>query len=140
MKGNFNRMAKFLEESYPEFQGRIEGGNYPPPPLAELLSNILSMVQLLALLYMFFGGERVLRMIGYRAIPHWYGTIQNNSLQIGIALFLVLPQVLAKFLITGAFEIYLDETKVWSKLDTGRFPQMDEIYNALAALGVQKRA
>ena len=133
-------MANFLEQSYPELRGRIEGENYPPPPLAELLSNVLSVVQLMALLYMFFGGERVLRMIGYRVIPPWFGTIQNNSLQIGIALFLILPQVLAKWLITGAFEIYLDGGKVWSKLDTGRVPQMDEIVSTLAALGLQKRS
>lgn len=133
-------MANFLEQSFPELRGRIEGENYPPPPLAEVLSNVLSVLQFMALLYMFFGGERVLRMIGYRAIPPWFGTVQNNSLQIGMALFLVLPQILSKWMITGAFEIYLDGSKVWSKLDAGRFPEKDEIISALSALGLQKRA
>ncbi|GKY98335.1 hypothetical protein MPSEU_000791100 [Mayamaea pseudoterrestris] len=139
MKRNFVSMAQFLENSYPELRGHIEGQNYPPPPVAELISNLLSMLQLMALLYMFFGGERVLRMLGYQGIPRWYESIRNNSLQIGIALFLILPQVLSKWLITGAFEIYLDEKKVWSKLETGQFPTMEDMINGMSAMGLMKR-
>jgi selT/selW/selH-like putative selenoprotein len=133
-------MANFLEQNYPELRGRIEGENYPPPPLAELMSNVLSALQFMALLYMFFGGERVLRMLGYRAIPAWYETVKSNSLQIGMVLFLILPQVLSKWLITGAFEIYLDGSKVWSKLETGQFPKMDDVIRSLAAMGLHKQS
>jgi selT/selW/selH-like putative selenoprotein len=136
MKRNFVNVANFLEQTYPELRGRIEGENYPPPPAAELASNILSALQFMALLYMFFGGERVMRMLGYRVLPAWYETVRNSSVQIGIALFLILPQVLSKWLITGAFEIYLDGNKVWSKLETGEFPTMDAIIYALNSMGL----
>ena len=32
---------------------------------------------------------------------------------------------------TGAFEIEYDGQPVWSKIDTGRFPQMDELSSLL---------
>lgn len=131
-------MASFLEQTYPGLRGNIEGSNYPPPPMAELIGNVLSAVQLFALLWFVMGGEKVLRMLGYRVLPAWYQTIQNHSLQIGLALFLVLPQFLAKWLVTGAFEIYLDGDRVWSKLEKGDFPKMDELISALAAKGLHK--
>ena len=133
-------MANFLEQTYPELRGKIEGENYPPPPIAELMSNILSALQLFALLYIFIGGQKILRLIGYRHIPAWYETVQNNTLQIGILLFLILPQVLAKWLITGAFEIYLDDNNIWSKIQTGRFPQMEELISIFSAVGLKKSA
>jgi hypothetical protein len=65
-------------------------------------------------------------MVGFRnQMPNFYFSVQKYGVQIGIFLFLLLPQILGKWRITGAFEIYLDGDQViHSKLDTGEFPKV----------------
>jgi selT/selW/selH-like putative selenoprotein len=74
------------------------------------------------------GGENFLRLLGFKnQMPSFYYFIQKYGIQIGIFLFLILPQVLGKWRTTGAFEIYLDEGQViHSKLATGDFPKVRE--------------
>jgi selT/selW/selH-like putative selenoprotein len=130
MQRNFVQVAEFLANSFPELKGRIEGGNYPVPPIVDLLTTILSSMQLAGLLYMVMGGENVLRLVGFRnQMPYFYYFIQRYGVQLGIFLFLILPQILGKWRITGAFEIYLDgdqENPIHSKLATGEFPKVRE--------------
>ena len=38
---------------------------------------------------------------------------------------------------TGAFEISLNGQRVWSKIETGRFPQLPELMSELKAAGLQ---
>jgi selT/selW/selH-like putative selenoprotein len=53
-------------------------------------------------------------------------------------LFLLAPQFLTKFMVTGAFEIYVDGRQVWSRIAEGRFPTETEILHALAAAGLRR--
>lgn len=134
-------MAQFLEENFPELRGHVEGGNYPPPPLVEMLSNILSVIQLGGLAWIVMGGEALLGMVGYRnQMPGFYFTIQKYSVQFGIFLFLVLPQVLGKWRVTGAFELYLDgeEEAIYSKIATGAFPKGDDLVSLMAKMGLKQ--
>jgi selT/selW/selH-like putative selenoprotein len=125
MRGNYVKVAEFLAHSFPELRGRIEGGNYPVPPIVDLLGTLVSCLQLSGLVWMVMGGESVLRLVGYRnQLPSFYYTIQKYGIQIGIFLFLIVPQIIGKFTITGAFEIYLDgDQEIFSKLATGGFPK-----------------
>jgi selT/selW/selH-like putative selenoprotein len=34
----------------------------------------------------------------------------------------------------GIFEVYVDGTKIWSKIDIGRFPEPQEIFDKVDAL------
>jgi selT/selW/selH-like putative selenoprotein len=126
MQRNFVQVAEFLATTFPELRGKIEGGNYPVPPIIDLLTTLLSSVQLAGLVWMVMGGENLLRMVGFRnQMPNFYFSVQKYGVQIGIFLFLLLPQILGKWRITGAFEIYLDGDQViHSKLDTGEFPKV----------------
>lgn len=126
MKGNFVKVAEFLANSFPELRGRIEGGNYPVPPIVDLLSTIVSSMQLAGLVWMVMGGENLLRLVGFRnTMPNFYHTINKYGIQLGIFLFLILPQIVGKWKITGAFEIYLDDDQIiFSKLATGNFPKV----------------
>jgi selT/selW/selH-like putative selenoprotein len=63
--------------------------------------------------------------------------VQEYKVQIGIFLYLVLPQLLSRYMVTGAFEIYLDERQVWSRIAEGRFPTEEEIVRVLAAAGLK---
>lgn len=39
---------------------------------------------------------------------------------------------------SGAFEVTYNGTPVWSKIDLGRFPQLDELRSALIDAGLGK--
>ena len=73
--------------------------------------------------------------------PRHFNLFPEYGTQIAIALFLVIPQLIAQFATTGAFEIVVDGEKIiWSKLQEGRFPNADELTNPLVKLGLHKSA
>ena len=141
MQRNFVQVAKFLEEHFPELRGRISGGVNPPPPFVEFLSYILTSCQVIGMVWMMLGGDKVMSFIGYppnRTYPNWYYTIQNNPMPIGMFLFLLAPQILGKFQINGAFEIILDDNiEIYSKLATGKFPTGQYLIDTLTKVGLQ---
>ena len=54
-----------------------------------------------------------------------------------ILLYLILPQMLSSYLVSGAFEIVLDENvTIFSKLATGRLPQMADLIDPLTKAGL----
>lgn len=137
MKSNFLKVKQFLEGQFPELRGKITGENYPVPPILELVQSVLSLLQMVGMAWMVFGGQTIFRFLGFSQPPAIYYTIQEYGTQIGIALFLLVPQLIGRFATTGAFEIVLDGQKViWSKLEEGRFPNADELTNPLVKLGL----
>lgn len=90
MKRNYAEVAKFLETEFPQLRGRVKGGNYPIPPMVELILNLLSLVQLLGMGWMLMGGDTILRwlrMVSYDnqnrpILPMFYYKIQDNSIQV----------------------------------------------------------
>lgn len=140
MKRNFVQVARFLEQKFPG-QVEVEGDFYPAPPAVELLSNLTNIIQLIAILWMVLGGENLLRMVGYKnGMPRWFSTVQENAFQIGVAIFLILPQVVAKWTLSGAFEVFLDGEQVWSKLEAGGFPTQDQLVSPLLEAGLTQQS
>lgn len=140
MKRNFVQVARFLEQTFPG-QVDVQGAFYPPPPAIEFLSHIMSVIQLGAILWVVMGGEKLLRMVGYKnGMPRWFYTVQDNSFPIGVAIFLILPQILAKWTLSGAFEIFLDENQIWSKLEHGSFPTHHQLIDPLVAAGLRQHS
>jgi len=129
-------------------QGKVSGGTYPLPPVVELFMNLMSLLQLLGIVWVVVGGDTVLRWIpgmvrtdnqNRPILPAFYYTIQEHSIQIGIFLYLLLPQIVSRYAVSGAFEIYLDDEQVWSKLQTGRFPQADDLIEQFTAAGLHRQ-
>lgn len=108
----------------------------PPPPIVELLSKLLSFVQLGGLVLV-VAGSNAFRLLGFSTVPSWYGTIEKNGIQVAILVYLILPQVLARYIVSGAFEIELDGRLIFSKLETGRMPQYADLINPLLSAGLQ---
>lgn len=126
-----------MESNFPELEGNVTGENYPPPPFVELLQKLLSVVQLGGILFAVLGSN-VFSLFGIRRVPNWYYTVEKSSVQIAIVVYLLMPQMLSKYLITGAFEIILDGDKtIFSKLALGRLPQYADLMNPLVEAGLQ---
>jgi len=125
-----------LHQNFPELVGKVTGDNLPPPPMVVLLLKLLNMIQLAGILFVVLG-RNVFHLVGMRQAPSWYSTVEKNGVQLAIFLYLLLPQILAKYLITGAFEIELDGNTIYSKLKTGRLPQYADLMEPLISAGLQ---
>ena len=133
-------MAKFLKEKFPDVE--VTGDVYPMSPICVFALQILSMLQLLAIGWMIFGGSTLLRSMRLvrenQPLPTWYHTLQENGVPIAIFLFLLAPNIVQNIGNTkGAFEVYLNDTMVFSKLKTGNFPSMDDLINPLLHTGAK---
>ncbi|KAG7360656.1 Rdx family protein [Nitzschia inconspicua] len=95
------------------------------------------MMQLAGIVLAMLGGN-AFRMIGMQQPPSWYtNVVEKNAMPIAIFLYLLLPQVLSKYVVTGAFEVIMDqEITIFSKLATGRLPQMADLVEPLVKAGL----
>jgi selT/selW/selH-like putative selenoprotein len=126
-----------MDQNFPELQGKVTGDNFPPPPIAELLLKLLNVVQMLGLIVVFLG-DRVFYLVGFSQAPAWFASVQKNGMQLAIFLYLLLPNILSKYLITGAFEVILDGQTIFSKLETGRLPQFGDLVTPLLKAGLKQ--
>jgi len=63
-------------------------------PVVEFTANMLFVLEIIGLLWMFVGGDKMIRMVGYKGrLPRLYWIIQDNYVPIVIALFLLSPQI-----------------------------------------------
>ena len=64
-------------------------------------------------------GDRVFGALG-QPMPVWYQTnVNDNKMVVLFGAFFVLNGLINSCMSTGAFEVSLDNTLVWSKLNTG---------------------
>jgi len=84
----------------------------------------------------FFGGLAT-SLVGRGLLPEPAAKfIETNQMPILGVCFLC-NVVSGNLLNTGAFEISYNGTPVWSKIETGRFPQMKELYDGLTSVMMQ---
>jgi selT/selW/selH-like putative selenoprotein len=62
---------------------------------------------------------------------------QDNPIPLAVFLFLLAPQLVANLRTNGAFEIYLDDAMIYSKLESGNMPTIDDLVKPLVAAGLQ---
>jgi selT/selW/selH-like putative selenoprotein len=132
MQKYFLDLKSYVEHQYPEFQGNIEGGLYPPPPHATLISNIAGYVWI-AGIGLLVGGSSLFRALGLTEPPiiTWM-----NSNKVGAFFILFMMNNIANSLLaTGAFEVYLNDELIFSKLQSKRFPSVRDINSLLTAYG-----
>ena len=100
--------------------------------------KILSGVQFAGIIFVMLG-TNAFRLIGMNSVPSWYEDVSKNGVQIAIFVFLVLPKVLSSYVITGAFEVTLDnDIMIFSKLEAGRLPQWQDLVNPLVEAGLTR--
>lgn len=136
MKRNFEQLRQFLEYHYPQLQNKIKGENYPPPQFAMYIQQIYSMVQLFALMCVFFGDSIWNMLLG--GTPQWYIDMKQNPTAVFVMIFFVAPSLINSFTTTGAFEVELDGKLIYSKIETGRLPTGLDMITALTNAGLEK--
>jgi len=97
--------------------------------------KILSGVQISGMVLALFGSN-VFRMLGFQHVPGWYAMVEKHGIQFAIFIYLLLPQILSKWIVTGAFEILLDGDTIFSKLDTRKMPKNEDLIVPLVEAGL----
>jgi len=129
MQRNYLQIKKFLEEQYPELRGNISGGNWPPPAYVGYLQNALSILHILTLAAVFLG-ETFWTFIPFvRTTPSWYANLKEYPMQTFLFIFVILPSIVSSAATSGAFEIMMDGEVIWSRLQTGQFPDGQQLLN-----------
>ena len=131
---NFQELRKFLLQKYPAQldASSITGENYPSPEPAATLAMITQVLQLGAMPLLFFGDSL---MGGPNSQPEWYKMILANKM--ALFFFVYIANAIAQNAAqTGAFEIVHNGKVVFSKLENGQLPNIEEIVNGLRRNGL----
>jgi len=129
MQRNYLVIKQFLEQEFPELQGNISGGNYPPPAYAVLLMQLVSIIHICIIPFALIGDVlwSYLPYFSSRGPPKIYKTAKQYPMQTFMILFFLVPTVVQSKITTGAFEIMLDDEVIFSKMAMGRFPDYPEL-------------
>lgn len=98
--------------------------------------RIVNLIQLVGIILVMMG-DGFFRLIGFQRAPSWYGSVEKNAVPIMILTYLILPQYLAQYEVTKAFEVTLDGTElIFSKLAANRMPKPADLIPGLTKAGL----
>ncbi|XP_043475140.1 thioredoxin reductase-like selenoprotein T homolog CG3887 [Leptopilina heterotoma] len=123
----FEEYVSILRQKYPELQ--INGDNYKPPGYNMFVAHFLGIAKILVIL-LILSGINIFQWIGQPAPFVWQWCI-DNRLYASILLFFICNAIEGQLISSGAFEIHLNDVPVWSKLETGRIPQPQELFQII---------
>ena len=101
---------------------RFTGDIYHPGDFRMAMAQLLQVA--------FFGGM-ALSMFGKGMLPPAVGNFMSENAMLTFGVLFSCNVMSGKLINTGAFEMSYNGTPVWSKLETGRFPQLPELVDAL---------
>jgi selT/selW/selH-like putative selenoprotein len=130
----FQDVKNFIQSNpkYTAFIGNIHGDNYPPSSRAIIIANITSTLWFIGLIFIFMG-DIIFRNLGVNQ-PEIYVLVKNNKITAFFLLFFLNSYGNSQFA-TGAFEVYINEILMFSKLQSGRLPGPEDIISMLKAAG-----
>jgi len=134
------RLREILQNEFPGQWNSILGDNYPVPEWTSYVSSVISALQIFAMLLVLMGDSLWTYIPGFQRPPEFYHKMKENPALTFIVVFLVIPTYVQSFANTGAFEVYVDEKLIFSKLETGRMPNVPEIVRALENAGFKRGA
>lgn len=76
------------------------------------------------------GGVNIFQYIN-QPQPSWWQWCIENRLYACMMLFFLCNIIEGQLIQSGAFEIFLNDVPVWSKLETGRIPQPAELFQII---------
>lgn len=112
---------------YPDI--RIKGENYPPTPFNRCVGQLVSYLKLLSIL-LIVSGQNPFLFLGLQTPRAWTWS-QDNKIFSCLMAFFLCNMMETHFLSTGAFEVTLNDVPVWSKLQSGYVPNIQEICQIL---------
>jgi len=131
-KSNFEQLKNYLGSKHTGLY--VTGSEYPLTPTKALLSKLLTIVQY-ALYALLFFGQQIFDKLGMPPPAIYYRLTQNKAISF-IMIMLVMGNINSMLTSSGAFEIEFNDQLIFSKIRTGRMPDVQEIENILAVHGI----
>ncbi|KAK2157567.1 hypothetical protein NP493_1868g00004 [Ridgeia piscesae] len=107
----------------------VEGDNYPPPPVQYYLSQLLNVLKL-SLIVLIVASQNPFEWIN-KATPSAYSWALENKVYACLMIFFLSNAIEGQLISTGAFEITFNDVPVWSKLESGRIPAPQEMFQII---------
>uniref|UniRef100_A0A915MIB7 Selenoprotein T n=1 Tax=Meloidogyne javanica TaxID=6303 RepID=A0A915MIB7_MELJA len=123
----YEQFAQILREKYPGIE--VVGENYAPGLARGLAAQLLSFAKI-ALIICIIMGRDPFPSLGLQT-PRFFQWMANNKMSASIMIFLFSNAIEGMLQSTGAFEIYLENERIWSKLESGRVPSPPELFEAI---------
>lgn len=123
----FEQYSQLIQTRFPEI--KIIGENYPPAQYKVYLTQFLSTFKLLLIGAILFGQNPFAYF--NMATPAFFTWAIENKLYACMMIFFISNTVESSLISTGAFEIYLNDNQIWSKLQSDRMPHEKEIMQIL---------
>uniref|UniRef100_A0A8B9JH07 Selenoprotein T n=1 Tax=Astyanax mexicanus TaxID=7994 RepID=A0A8B9JH07_ASTMX len=121
----FEEYTRVLAQRYPDI--RIEGENYLPQPIH--FASFLSIFKL-AVIGLIVVGKDPFVLFGVET-PGLWAWGQENKIYACMMVFFLSNMIENQCMSTGAFEISLNDVPVWSKLESGHLPSMQQLVQIL---------
>jgi thioredoxin reductase-like selenoprotein T len=134
MRNNFLGLKNFVESKFPQFLGNIHGEVYPPPAASVMIATLAGYIWFIGIA-LTMGGNQIFGALGM-PVPDIVKTMNENKVPTFMTLF-VINSLGNSLIATGAFEIYVNDQLIFSKLQTGRFPNGEELVQLINTLGYQ---
>jgi len=113
----------------------VYGDNYPASQQNKIIAAIAQAIQMF-LFVMVIAGETICQTLGI-ATPGFVRTLQESPWMYGFMIFMFGNNVQSALLQTGAFEVYVDGQLIFSKLETGRMPDMQLLKERFEEVGIE---
>jgi selT/selW/selH-like putative selenoprotein len=123
----FEKFSQAIQQKYPQI--KVEGGNYPPPPVNQAIAQFLTIAKVVLIL-LIISNQNPFPYLGIQT-PSVYTWLVENKLYGCMMLFFISNAIEGQLVTTGAFEITYNDMPVWSKLETGRIPSAQEMFQIL---------
>jgi len=104
----------------------ISGGYYPPPPFRAYSAQGMSVVKLVTI-GLVVSGVNPFARFGLET-PSMFTWALENKVYSSMMIFFLANVIEGQLISTGAFEITFNDVPVWSKIDTGRVPSPQEMF------------
>lgn len=128
------QIRKMFEQRYPQVP--IVGSNFEPSAEKKTTAGLVRAAAYSAI-GMTLGGDHLFSFLG-TGVPaegtsfgDMYKAMKDNKFYTCAGTYFVGNTIAENMLSTGAFEIYYDGKMVYSKLETGRLPRINEIMQSM---------
>ncbi|CAF0924908.1 unnamed protein product [Didymodactylos carnosus] len=123
----FEQFSQLIRTHYPQLS--VVGENYPPPVYKSVLAQCLSILKMLFLVCIVLGQNPF--TIAGLATPSVFQWALQNKIYSCLMLFFFSNSIESFLMSTGAFEIFVNDVPLWSKLQTGHLPSAQDFLQML---------
>lgn len=112
----------------------ITGGNFPPTETQKMIAQATQVLWFVGLAFV-FAGDTIVKTLGFKEMPDLYKQAKENKMIVLGGLWFLNNWGNTQ-LSTGAFEIYLDDQLIFSKINSGKVPTGEMILQLLGEKGL----